>query len=442
MIAPTVRMPVILPRVSLTPAVWARRLLTATVLAAPLAFGAVQPWVWSAMAVLVAAALVLWAVACVQEREARVVWTPLYIPLGLFAILILTQYLTGRVADAIAAREALIKAVTYAAILFLSLNLWADARSRQWYALGWTATIYTYAIALFAIVQYFSGTDRLYWTVKPRFGGYIFGPYVSHNHYAGLMEMLIPLPLMFVLASRSGMQKMLIMFGAIVALLSVILSGSRGGGTALLVEAVILMAVMALRGVSGDKFIGPAIFLVLMVAAAVWLIPANVVERYTNTVHAPEVSYGIRKNMTEDAMSMLRDHPLIGVGIGGFEAAYPKYQTFASDLLVDFAHNDYAQLMAETGYLGGAIALLALVLFAIRFVRYATKGLTSERALLRLGACFGCIGLLVHSFVDFNFHIPANAALFAFLLGITQVTSNSEFSAKPEIKVLHGKSYR
>jgi len=37
---------------------------------------------------------------------------------------------------------------------------------------------------------------------------------------------------------------------------------------------------------------------------------------------------------------------------------------------------------------------------------------------LRLGAALGCIGLLVHSLVDFNLHIPANAAWFAFCAGL------------------------
>jgi hypothetical protein len=37
---------------------------------------------------------------------------------------------------------------------------------------------------------------------------------------------------------------------------------------------------------------------------------------------------------------------------------------------------------------------------------------------LRLGATLGCIGLLVHSFSDFNLRIPANAAWFAFCAGL------------------------
>ena len=44
---------------------------------------------------------------------------------------------------------------------------------------------------------------KLYWIRTPRFGGWIYGPYVNHNHYAGLMEMLAPIPLIFALTRRA-----------------------------------------------------------------------------------------------------------------------------------------------------------------------------------------------------------------------------------------------
>ncbi len=58
-------------------------------------------------------------------------------------------------------------------------------------ALRWTLVVYTFLLALFAIFQFFSSQGLIYWMVKSP--GWTFGPYVNHNHYAGLMEMLIPL---------------------------------------------------------------------------------------------------------------------------------------------------------------------------------------------------------------------------------------------------------
>src|SRR5258707_5655356 len=54
---------------------------------------------------------------------------------------------------------------------------------------------YGSALAAFALLQGISSNGKLYWIRQPRLGGWIYGPYVNHNHYAGLMELLVPIPL-------------------------------------------------------------------------------------------------------------------------------------------------------------------------------------------------------------------------------------------------------
>ena len=125
-----------------------------------------------------------------------------------------------------------------------------------------------------------------------------------------------------------------------------------------------------------------------------------------------------RKKVASDSLQMLRDHPLSGVGLGSFETAYPRYQSFPSDLWIDHAHNDYVEAVAETGLLGAALILSALALFLRLAFRDWGNGPPSEGSWIRLGAALGCCGMLVHSFFDFNLHIPANAAWFAVLAGL------------------------
>jgi len=115
---------------------------------------------------------------------------------------------------------------------------------------------------------------------------------------------------------------------------------------------------------------------------------------------------------------MLRDHPVLGVGLGGFETAYPRYQSFPSDLWIDHAHNDYAEAVAETGLVGAVLIFSALALFFWLAFRDWSQRLRPGGSWIRLGAALGCSGMLVHSLVDFNLHIPANAAWFAVLAGI------------------------
>ncbi|MGH9448251.1 MAG: O-antigen ligase family protein, partial [Terriglobia bacterium] len=84
------------------------------------------------------------------------------------------------------------------------------------------------------------------------------------------------------------------------------------------------------------------------------------------------------------------------------------------------AHNDYLEALAETGIVGGLFVLIALVVFLHQAFRNLRARLLSGRGWIQWGAALGCCGLLVHSLCDFNLHIPANAAWFAFLLGISQ----------------------
>jgi O-antigen ligase len=135
---------------------------------------------------------------------------------------------------------------------------------------------------------------------------------------------------------------------------------------------------------------------------------------------------GERKRMAGDALRMWRDHPLLGVGLGDFETAYPRYEIFASDLWVDHAHNDYVEAAAETGLLGALLILSTLVFFLRLAFRDWKDPFRSHADWIRLGAAIGCCGMLVHSLADFNLHTPANAEWFAVLAGIATTSRATE----------------
>jgi O-antigen ligase len=122
--------------------------------------------------------------------------------------------------------------------------------------------------------------------------------------------------------------------------------------------------------------------------------------------------------MSRDSLRILRDYPWKGIGLGSFEDVYPRYQSFAADLNVVHAHNDYAEALAESGIVGGLLLLAGLLTFLSRAFAHLRERLEDEPGWIQLGATVGCCGLLVHSFADFNLHIPANAAWFVVLLAI------------------------
>lgn len=392
--------------------------LFATAFAAPLAFGAVQQWAWAGLILAAAAAILIWSAACIRSREIVAAWTPLYVPMLLLMGLGLWQYMTGRTEDAIGTREALLKAIAYFVILAGTCTASSTVSAKFWATLGWAITFYTFTISLFAIIQFFSSPQRIFWTVIPTFGGAIFGPYVNHNHYAGLMEMLIPLTGGFFLSRRSSPSEQAVAFVVVLAVVSVLISGSRGGAAAILAEAVIgaIVALGHQRSASvWLKFGVVAITIALLVA---WLVPESVAQRYQFTVRRPDVSLADRAAIARDGVQMLKARPLAGFGLGSFATSYPRYQSIVTDLLIDHAHDDYVEALAETGLLGGALIAVALSIFgAAAWRNFLTKPV--DAALwLRFGATLGCCGMLIHSAFDFNLHIPANAVWMALCVGL------------------------
>src|SRR5207244_13366496 len=161
----------------------------------PLAFGAVDPWSIFILQAGSVVLLVIWAIDQRRASEVTFFWSPLFPPMIAFAALLCVQLLPGMSAYWHATFSQLLLYTSYGILNFLLvLTL---TRNRQIRLLGKEFAIYGAAVALFAVLQNLSAPTKLYWLRTPRFGGWIYGPYVNHNHYSGLMGMLIPVPLVF-----------------------------------------------------------------------------------------------------------------------------------------------------------------------------------------------------------------------------------------------------
>ncbi len=414
----------------------ARVLLAATLFAAPLAFGAVQVWAWTLLSTIACALLLLWTFGALGQQTVTVVWSPIHLAGLAFLLLALFQLASHLTMDAEGTRESLLQLSAAIIVLFLATQLWSrlpgqdSESSKRWRLLGAAVTTYCFLMALFAMVQHFSSRGRLYWQVRTN--GWVFGPYVNHNHYAGLMEMLIPVSAAYVLSrpkDRPGAT--LLGFALLFPIASVVLSGSRGGCISLAVELALMASAAGWRFARKERsrkerrsFAAAAMIGVLSVGALLaWLGTADMAKRWESLdglTHSPEVTLGDRLLVARDSLHIIRDNAWTGTGLGSFAAVFPQYQSFPTDMVYHHAHNDYLEAVAETGIPGGLIILLA----GIAFFRQALSGLPERlehtSGWIQLGAATGCCGLLIHSLADFNLHIPANALWFAFLVGISQ----------------------
>ncbi len=154
-----------------------------------------------------------------------------------------------------------------------------------------------------------------------------------------------------------------------------------------------------------------------------WLGGQRLVQRFVS-MKTDEAGYHTRLQIARDSVAMVKARPILGWDLGTFSAVYPKFRTFYADLFINAAHNDYVQAATETGLLGCAAVLgfLSVVYVrAFRKLRGSGSTLDVTRA-ATLGALLGVTGILIHSFVDFNLQIPANASLFYVIAAIASAS--------------------
>jgi O-antigen ligase len=113
----------------------------------------------------------------------------------------------------------------------------------------------------------------------------------------------------------------------------------------------------------------------------------------------------------------IKDNWLLGSGIGSFRRLYPQYedQAAVTTTFVNHAHNDYLEILLETGIPGLLTLLLFLLWWAGRAVRVARM-----RAIFPCAwaAVIGSAALLLHSLVDYPLRTAALAAIMAALLAL------------------------
>ncbi len=274
--------------------------------------------------------------------------------------------------------------------------------------------------ALLSLTQFFVIPGWIFGYINPvsRSSGTL----INRNHFAGLMEMFIPVALG--LAYMSGRRfgglaraYIYLLAGALMSL-ALLFSLSRMGILSCLFMLCFL-GVLQWHRSQRRLTMGLALGMgALVTAGAMWIGVDSVVQRYSDLMVNDGLLRQARLMIFRDVNRMIMTNPL-GVGVGNFQDRFRQYQTFRPDLLFDHAHNDYLETAAEWG-LPVAIAFWSVIVFAaVRAVRLFALAQSPEQGGILL-ACIGAIlAILIHSLMDFNLQIPSNAMLFFTFVGIS-----------------------
>lgn len=297
--------------------------------------------------------------------------------------------------------------------------------------------------ALYGLAQAYSGSGHILWCKKSFYRRDVTGTYINRNHFAGLMEMVILLAAGFSAAlsrrrrkktavwggkqglrqriSRylSGEQRFnkrtLILFAGVVMGIGLLFSSSRGG----IISAACAMLCMSLFYVIRKGYRKKGLVLLsLFFIASVYAFHIGV--DYTiGRFKSFDAGFEVRSRLAGKTMDMFRDFRLTGVGVGNFQYAYPRYQS-AEDKkkYAYFAHNDWAQFMAEAGIAGIFFLLTGMSYYIYRTIRLWRDRTDPFAVCLGIVPLAAMVAMGVHSISDFNLHIPAN---FLTLAAITAI---------------------
>lgn len=292
-----------------------------------------------------------------------------------------------------------------------------------------------------ALWQFSSKTDLVYfwkesWSRPENYRGRGAGSYICPNNLAGFLEMVLGLILARGLLMHRGkssveafaVQRLLIVYVALMAVVGIGVSLSRGGWVATIAGLFMLLvwsnwrthfhwgrlAAFALAlGVLGLVVwkLAPARFQVFFTAkdAATGTMTTGVADSTLNS----------RLPLWKGTLELIREQPVFGTGAGSWQWHFLKHKPHNVPTHPEYTHNDYLNLLSDYGAVGFLLMLWVFVAFFQQAAKTSDARSPSEERSFAVGAVVGVAAILVHSLLDFNLHIPANAFLLALVMGST-----------------------
>ncbi len=409
-------------------------------------------WNWSILAVAIAGIL-YWANTRSRERAPVDRWTtwpatallawvafqlaPL--PAGLVALLSpmraelsLAAGVTGWTSLSIAPAETLSRLLELGGAVLTFLL--ARELCWRWKRRAWAVVA---PLIVFGVAEAFLGVAQTY-LLSPFDAPFAAnGTYVNKNHYAALLEMALPLALAAgVSIYRAGFVphrrpatpaiKASALLGCC-ALMLAALSASQSRMAFLgALCSLAAMGVISVTAVEARMYrpapLGRRLIAGVAVFAVVGMLfvlvpPKELIERYGLLAGNGAEIGDARLGIWRESIPMIKAYPIVGCGLGTFESGFMRFKRVAPMFRVDFAHNDYLQILIELGAMGLVIGLVLVCRILGRALRVALFHKERGGWELSVGLTGALVALLIHSGADFNLYIPANAMALAWICG-------------------------
>ncbi len=379
-----------------------------------MALGGTHPEFFAVLAGLGAAAMGLWLVRLWVQPAPALLWPPLAWAVTAFMLYAVLRCHFATVAYT--AEGELLQVALHGVFFFVVVNNLNRQHSANWVA-GAMIAVAGFA-AMYGIFQALTKSSMVWNYVRwANYVGRGSGTYICPNHLAGWLEMALPLAVAYLLAGRiSHLTRIMLGYAVVVMAAGLVATQSRGGWSATALAMLLLFAVLLSQ--RGRRV--PALLMLLVLAgAAVWVVvEARAYSDRVRMMLGMEQLSDVRLVLWPAAIKIWHTNFWWGAGPGHFDHLFRMFGDGAVQARPERAHNDYLDTLADWGVVGTALVGMAVVLMfwgVFRTWRHVQRegddfrSTQSNRTAFVLGATIGWVSLLVHSVVDFNFHIPANA---------------------------------
>jgi len=294
---------------------------------------------------------------------------------------------------------------------FIVQNLFSDRK--RIYLLSLTIIITGITLSILGLFCYaiFMGT--------PSWEPSLSSTYVNRNHFAGYLELCLPLSLGMVEYITDKGKKVLLIYGIILMVISLLLSLSRGGWIGGSLSLFFMAFLAKKRGLLSRRiWIVSVVGFILFLTSVLGL--NSIAERISTfeNIFKDPVNFDTRVKVWKGTLEIIQKNPFSGTGIGTFAYAFPSHRPLGVTQRYLYAHNDFLHFTSEMG-----IFFLPLFLWLLfSGLRIGTNTFFKTKSRLKRGVSLGCsmgiLALSIHSIFDFNLHIPANLLLFFTFLGM------------------------
>lgn len=437
----------------------------------PLAFGTTEPWSYAIMETGTALACLLFFISILKNKE-TLYQVPGITPLLFFLFYILFQFIPlpsfiveWLSPDAFKIHQATNLMTDTTSWMTISVNQKATLSEffrYSTYVMFYVLTVqllrkkemlkitilviafFGGLLAFSSILQFYLTEDMALWFRYCPINAMVMGPYVNHNHYAGLMELIFPVVLGLFLFYRprigntsliKGIAEIfsqekanihiLIGTSALLILISIFVSLSRGAMVSTCLSLFIFIFFLMKQKISKGSTALMISVIILTAISIGWFGWDQIFERFANLKNAHGVIYESRLDFWNDTKNIIAHYKITGSGMGTFPHIYPLFRFFKSGLFLAHAHNDYLELLAEGGIIGFSIAASFLFVLFYKTYKVFTKRRDAFSIYLYMGSITALAAILFHSFTDFNMHIGANGLWFFFVAGIAVSAANT-----------------